>query len=818
MAPVVSRVLSHEAENTRSYEVLQAAREVTRVAHGYSSVAVRSKMTRIFEERMDGKSPHPWQLDVAEALLLGLDCTVIAGTGCGKTMPFVMPTFVEDKKIYFVISPLNALEADQVLRFANLKVPAAAVNGETYKESLLEEIEQGKYRIVLTSPEMTEHPKFRELISKPKFAVRIGAFIIDEAHCITQWGKDFREHYDRLEELRALVPCPVPVLATSATFTPLALDLTRSKLGIRAHCSFHLNLGNDRANIVQEMRYMRSATDYAAVDFIVEGAQTKTDLPRTIIFVNAIPKSHAVAHRLREVVGDALRDQIGILHAKRSDFTRADEWELFRIGQIRILVATEAAAMGMDVPDITLAVQFGVPENLGIWLQRAGRAGRSAAIQARAVMLVEKSVVQRVGGDSRKSNTPNEVADEASDSEFEEVEEELAREEPKVKYKKEIEDSLRRWIETEGCRRAVADAYFDNPPHPSSHPPLLCCDKCAAQARSLSLPTAPLMTVTTTGLSNSGQALVTSDINDTAVGLPNEAEETLAQADGEDGVDEDINGKSQSGQDEENIPPASVPQTPSRRPARQGRISPKRRAGDHLKSVQKALHEWRLKTRRVRYRFTSIKAVNLLPEANLKTIASHRRGFKTVEHLRSLLKPAWPHLDAHGEEVLKIVKDLDAAEDARRRAATIAAREVRKAQTAQRHAQEAAAKQAARLQRQWAQSAASYAPPMQPSAALNTPHAAAPSMSCVTQFPYSYVYYYPPAPTPMPFMPVSPVWPPTPSPAATTTQTPNPTSSLARPSVYWSTSSSAIAQVPPSSSPPPLPAPDFCSSYNEDDS
>ena len=65
-------------------------------------------------ERMGGKAPHEWQVDVTEALLVGLDCTVIAGTGSGKTMPFVMPTFVEPEKIYFVISPLNALEADQV--------------------------------------------------------------------------------------------------------------------------------------------------------------------------------------------------------------------------------------------------------------------------------------------------------------------------------------------------------------------------------------------------------------------------------------------------------------------------------------------------------------------------------------------------------------------------------------------------------------------------------------------------------------------------------------------------------------------------------
>ena len=192
---------------------------------------------------------------------------------------------------------------------------------------------------------MTEHPKFRKLVSTPKFAGRIGAFIIDEAHCIVQWGGDFRPEYSGLEKFRALVPCPVPFLITSATFTPHALAQTRTNLCVEVSRSFHLNLGNDRPNIKQEMRLMKSASDYAALDFIVASATTREDLPRAIIFVNDVSKTHAIAHQLRSLVGEELRDEIKILHARRGEFSKTETWRIFKENRARILVATEAAVM-----------------------------------------------------------------------------------------------------------------------------------------------------------------------------------------------------------------------------------------------------------------------------------------------------------------------------------------------------------------------------------------------------------------------------------------------------------------------------------------
>jgi ATP-dependent helicase YprA (DUF1998 family) len=109
------RFASYKADIERSTCNLQKAREEGFKTRGYQSGATRVKLRAEFTKRNEGLVAYDWQIDVSEALLLGLDCSVIAGTGAGKTMPFVMPLFVESDKIMIIISPLNALEEDQVL-------------------------------------------------------------------------------------------------------------------------------------------------------------------------------------------------------------------------------------------------------------------------------------------------------------------------------------------------------------------------------------------------------------------------------------------------------------------------------------------------------------------------------------------------------------------------------------------------------------------------------------------------------------------------------------------------------------------------------
>jgi ATP-dependent helicase YprA (DUF1998 family) len=121
MPTVQSRLDSHRRDAAKAVKILQKARTDAFKDRGYQSAPTRAKLRNEFLERNNGMVAHEWQIDMGEALLLGLDCSLIAGTGAGKTMPFVMPLFVESDKIIIIISPLNALEVDQVRDFPRRK-------------------------------------------------------------------------------------------------------------------------------------------------------------------------------------------------------------------------------------------------------------------------------------------------------------------------------------------------------------------------------------------------------------------------------------------------------------------------------------------------------------------------------------------------------------------------------------------------------------------------------------------------------------------------------------------------------------------------
>ncbi|KAJ6556484.1 hypothetical protein B0H10DRAFT_2338646 [Mycena sp. CBHHK59/15] len=152
----------HVKRNEESQRLLREAREKARKKSKYDWKATRRDLTRLFEE-MFHKLPYEWQIDVAEALILGLDAVVIAGTGAGKTMPFMMPLLLHREKFVLIISPLKVLQEDQASRFEAMGLAAAAVNGDTYSKSLQKLLDGQTLNAILTSPEMCfEHPDFRK--------------------------------------------------------------------------------------------------------------------------------------------------------------------------------------------------------------------------------------------------------------------------------------------------------------------------------------------------------------------------------------------------------------------------------------------------------------------------------------------------------------------------------------------------------------------------------------------------------------------------------------------------------------------------------
>ncbi|KLO05452.1 P-loop containing nucleoside triphosphate hydrolase protein, partial [Schizopora paradoxa] len=428
---------------------------------GYNSFMARLEM-KAATESATGMVPYEWQLDVAECLILRVNSIVIAGTSAGKTLPFVMPLFLKETKgkMVIIISPLIALQHDQERKFLEMGLKVKAINRVTLSKDpgVFKSVRKDGVQVLLMSPEVAlNNDEFLKLLDTPSFADDILAFEIDECHCILEWGESFRTCYADLAKLRAHVPLGVPMLATSATLTPVGIELVARSLHFDLSATFLLNLGNDRPNITPSIRFIKSEADLSSLDFVLSGGKTDTTegLVKTIVFANERQLTLAVCQYLRDRLPEAQYDAIDYFNALRTPYAKKKVINAFRQGEIRVMVASDAFSLGNDDPNVGRVVQFGVPDSLTVWHQRAGRAGRSPAIQAEAIMLVQSSVVQTVK-QTAKSNAAKRKKDNPKPVPKADLE--------SVNYRRKVEPALREYITSTDCRRDTIDTYFDNPP------------------------------------------------------------------------------------------------------------------------------------------------------------------------------------------------------------------------------------------------------------------------------------------------------------------------------------------------------------------
>ncbi|KAI0706129.1 P-loop containing nucleoside triphosphate hydrolase protein [Cytidiella melzeri] len=321
----------------------------------YKSANARKLMTEECTKHT-GKTPYDWQLDVADALLLGLDSVLIASTGAGKTLPFALPLLVDNtglSKIIIVLT-LNELERDQAERFNNMGIAAAAVNGETYDDALHKKLLNHKICVVITSPEMLfKHDRFLKLIRSPGWMKRILCTIIDEVHCITHWGANFCKDFDKLGAMRSFMSISKPFLIASATLTPSLLDETLDKLEFNCQKMFKINLGSDRPNITPMVCKLLGGTkDFEFLEFLLQEAFEGDELIWTIVYVNACELAMYACLHLQNKLPPEHQDRLDFLHSLRHPLAKKRTMRLFHEGSIKILIAMEVAGMGMDISDI----------------------------------------------------------------------------------------------------------------------------------------------------------------------------------------------------------------------------------------------------------------------------------------------------------------------------------------------------------------------------------------------------------------------------------------------------------------------------------
>lgn len=321
---------------------------------------------------------RPLQAEIIDSVLAGRDTLALMPTGGGKSLCFQVPTMVmcaentqrcsvygeEGQGLCLVITPLIALMKDQVENLYQRGIQAASVyTGMTREEQriALDNCLFGPYHFLYVSPERLESEEFRSRLKD----LPICLIAIDEAHCISQWGYDFRPSYLRIADIRQLFP-QVPVLALTATATPDVVDDIQERLGFRKKNVFKKSFHRD--NLQYVVRYTEKK-DEQILHILnhVPGS--------SIIYVRNRKRAQEVAAWLIEQGMAADFYHAGLTTHERTQKQKA--WKNYNGKEgIRIMVCTNAFGMGIDKPDVRLVIHHDLPDTLEAYYQEAGRAGR----------------------------------------------------------------------------------------------------------------------------------------------------------------------------------------------------------------------------------------------------------------------------------------------------------------------------------------------------------------------------------------------------------------------------------------------------------
>ncbi len=312
------------------------------------------------------------QSQAVDAVVSGRDTVVLLPTGAGKSLCYQVPALVASRRgrgTTLVVSPLIALMQDQVSALRGRGVVAAALNShqdELEQRAVVGELLRGELELLYVSPERAALPSFKRMLGR----VRIALLAVDEAHCLSQWGHDFRPEYLRLDELREVVD--VPVVALTATATPRVMDEIVARLRLREPVLVRGDFS--RPNLHFAVRH--AATDAARLTATIDaleaaGLRGRTGSGRAIVYCSTRKKTETVAKALSNAGFAAAH-----YHAGRTALARERAQRGFETGRSRVLVATNAFGMGIDIPDVRVIVHFQTPGSLEAYYQEAGRAGR----------------------------------------------------------------------------------------------------------------------------------------------------------------------------------------------------------------------------------------------------------------------------------------------------------------------------------------------------------------------------------------------------------------------------------------------------------
>ena len=339
------------------------------------------------------------QREIIESIGSGHDTLGLMPTGGGKSITFQVPALCSEG-ICIVITPLIALMKDQVMNLRRHGIRAAAIYSGLSREEIVTILENcifGDTKLLYVSPERLSSTLFRTKLRH----IKVSFITVDEAHCISQWGYDFRPSYLEIADIRKDLP-GVPVLALTATATPQVVEDIQDKLTVSGHRA----AGSNKSPVPKPFNVFKMSFERKNLAYVVRRAADKREqLIHILNSVKGCAIVYARSRRRTKEVSDLLNES-GIsstfYHAGLDTVVKDERQKAWQNDKIRVMVATNAFGMGIDKPDVRLVIHIDCPDSPEAYFQEAGRAGRDGH-KAYAVLLYNDSDYRKL--DKRISDT-----------------------------------------------------------------------------------------------------------------------------------------------------------------------------------------------------------------------------------------------------------------------------------------------------------------------------------------------------------------------------------------------------------------------------